>query len=69
MKSQTRYAAIGVVGLSLMVAGSLIFAAASNGDGDNTFGRVFGASLAVSFILAGVGLAIAAAATHLARRE
>ena len=68
-KSEVKYAVFAALGVVFIVTGSVLFAAASDEGGGNTFGRVFGGSLGVALILLGIGLGIAAAATFLARRE
>ncbi len=69
MSGQSKYAVLGLLGLALLVLGSILFAAVSSEGGENTFGRVFTAALGIALILLGVGTTIASAATYLARRE
>jgi hypothetical protein len=68
--SYVKYVVIGVFGIGFVVGGAALLAALvdNDGSGDN-FGTIFGAAVAISGIVLGIGTSIASAATFLARRE
>jgi len=63
VNAQTRYIAIGILGVASVIIGSLLFALAID-DGDGVW-PIFVAMIGVGLLLSGVGEVIVAAATYL----